>query len=217
MKAIKVFTSILLVTCFAFSSASCAATPDISPKTLADYAEKNGAYQYKNAEEFATDYDHSVVMDTGVLYAFGDVYIHVEEEDVVTAMNNPDHYTLAIGLFYDDKIKEATIYTLGGEDAWGYALALRFGQTALSRWYFERLEEYFDEIGCDTDNSDPSEYLEYFLINGEDHEYGNYLGVYYDYSEDLVFIIQIDGNDKDAKKLIDDVCEDLNLVSPTTI
>lgn len=224
MKVVEKLISSLLIAVLVVSFTGCAPKFDISPEALEDYADDQGAEEYKDPYTFGYDLGYSAYYyEDGLVFAFTDKYVCFECDDYDNeafeeATTYPDFSAGSMRNWYGGF--KNTIYTFGDEDAWGYAISISYGErydsSNYGRRYFDEAKELYESISSERGYEYVYSYsdLEYFLVSDGE---GMYLGVYYDYSTFTMFIVTARGNDKDAQEMVDDICKDFKLVSPTTI
>ena len=212
MKTLKVFTSVLLVSCFAIISAGCAGGKSFGPQELAEYAEKQGAEQYKDVDEWC---DAFYNLDEDIVDNKDGAYINTKD-DIRTAVEPIFDLSVA-------NPNEITCYCIRYHELSCSFTSMAFIDSNSAKLYFETLTDNVQTSNSDLEDycynkteSDAKKTISVITCWGDDDLYVC-SGYYYNYVEDNILRFNCIGKKKDVVKIVEDLCKEFDLESPTTL
>ena len=227
MKRFKGFIATLLIGSMLVSVAGCSAGSRFSSKKLAEYAEDFGAEVYDDADDFNDDINNAVINDD--LGDLEDGMVITTDEDVKDILRDGILHE-ATEFVYSKDITQTTVFvdSLGTSDVSDDALAIicamdydsaKEAQDAYEDMV-EDLEDNLDvleEQYADTDSETGNDNgVEYMIASAEMNRFVRVYGIYLSGSS-VMFICGAAEQPDNIEDVLDDICEDLNIVSPNEV
>lgn len=213
MRTPKTLIASLLIAGTALASTGCASAK-FSPKALAEYADKNDAEEYDDAEEWGEDV--AICINPYVQIGEDGAYICLKGDDIEEAMDGYFNYNA----YYRDSIKEAVLYYAGNIDANYIVMSLAFSSSGQA---LDAYDEYVvaalmsNSSGRYTDGESEDKGVKWYIISQEtDNYYCSAEGVYL--QGNTVFIVYGYGEElDDVNDRLDDICDEFDLTPPSEL
>ena len=213
MRTLKTLIAMMLIAGTALASTGCA-TAKFTPKALAEYADKNDAEEYDDAEDWGEDV--AGYINPYVQIGEDGAYICLKGDDIEEAM---DGY-LTYNAYYRDSIKEAVLYSAGDIEANYIVMSLAFSSSGQA---LDAFDDYVvaalvsNSSGKYTDGEGEDKGVKWYTISEQtDEYYASAEGVYL--QGNTVFIVCGYGEElDDVNDRLDDICDEFDLTPPSEL